>query len=299
MQGTRMPDVEVFEAQEPMLVLYRRLVTDSAGPGAFRGGLGMEEASILWSTESLRGISQSHVERVQPRGVSGGSPAGAGQVTVVRNSDARAQLAAGRFPSFDDSPQEQWPSICDAAVDRDDVVIMIGGGGGGLGDPLRRDPQMVLADLREARISETVARDVYGVVVRDGDLDIEATKEQRHQIRMARLEKTPQDQLAEVDEDTDPTLALVLDSGTWSCAACGQNLGDGDWREAAVTAQRPALEGARERNQVVRPTVSAVVVEHAHVCPGCGSMLAVDVTVQTESPGDAEASGTPKVPAAA
>lgn len=53
-QGTRMPDVEVFEAQEPMLVLYRRLVTDSGGPGAMRGGMGMTEATVLWSTGHAR-----------------------------------------------------------------------------------------------------------------------------------------------------------------------------------------------------------------------------------------------------
>ena len=54
MQGTRMPDVEVFEAQEPMLVLYRRLTPDSGGPGALRGGLGMTEATVLWSTDGMR-----------------------------------------------------------------------------------------------------------------------------------------------------------------------------------------------------------------------------------------------------
>jgi N-methylhydantoinase B len=38
-------------------------------------------------------------------------------------------------------------------------------GGGGLGDPLERDPALVLADVEEGIVSIEAAREVYGVVL--------------------------------------------------------------------------------------------------------------------------------------
>ena len=57
------------------------------------------------------------------------------------------------------------------------------GGGGGFGNPLERDPQKVLADVRSGYVSLEAARCDYGVVIKqDGrrfELDMEATKELR------------------------------------------------------------------------------------------------------------------------
>ena len=38
-------------------------------------------------------------------------------------------------------------------------------GGGGYGDPLERDPALVLDDVREGRVSAAGARDDYGVII--------------------------------------------------------------------------------------------------------------------------------------
>lgn len=38
-------------------------------------------------------------------------------------------------------------------------------GAGGWGDPLERDPQLVLADVRNEKVSPEHARNVYGVVI--------------------------------------------------------------------------------------------------------------------------------------
>ena len=41
-------------------------------------------------------------------------------------------------------------------------------GGGGYGDPLDRDPELVLADVLAGLVTEVPARDIYGVVLSDG-----------------------------------------------------------------------------------------------------------------------------------
>jgi len=46
-----------------------------------------------------------------------------------------------------------------------DVVYMKMASGGGYGDPLERDPQLVLEDVIEGLVSQQAAREVYGVVL--------------------------------------------------------------------------------------------------------------------------------------
>ena len=140
----------------------------------------MTEATVLWSTGQMRGIAQSHRERIPPRGFAGGFPAGTGRVAVLRHSDVRSALADGRFPDLDLAAAEMLPSICATVLERDDIVLSFGGGGGGLGDPLRRDPNVVGCDVRDARVSAGAAEAIYGVCLRDdGDIDAQATCEAR------------------------------------------------------------------------------------------------------------------------
>ena len=55
-------------------------------------------------------------------------------------------------------------------------------GGGGYGEPLDREPERVLEDLLDEKISPEVCRDVYGVVVVDGTVDLAATAARRAEL---------------------------------------------------------------------------------------------------------------------
>ena len=54
--------------------------------------------------------------------------------------------------------------------------------GGGWGDPLVRDAERVWRDVRDGMVSEPTARDVYGVVIADGELDSAATESHRAEL---------------------------------------------------------------------------------------------------------------------
>jgi N-methylhydantoinase B len=58
------------------------------------------------------------------------------------------------------------------------------GGGGGWGDPLERDPELVLNDVINEYITIDEAREIYGVVIDKQTLkiDIEKTKELREKL---------------------------------------------------------------------------------------------------------------------
>ena len=59
-------------------------------------------------------------------------------------------------------------------------------GGGGYGNPLQRDIAAVVSDVRLGYISETAARDHYGVAIAsDGSADVDATTALRADMRTA------------------------------------------------------------------------------------------------------------------
>jgi N-methylhydantoinase B len=64
-----------------------------------------------------------------------------------------------------------------------DEFLHIQAGGGGYGDPLERDPSLVLTDLRNELITQPYAADVYGVVLAGDAVDRPATEARRALIR--------------------------------------------------------------------------------------------------------------------
>jgi N-methylhydantoinase B len=57
--------------------------------------------------------------------------------------------------------------------------------GGGYGDPLERDPQLVLEDVIEGLVSEQAAREIYGVVLdqKNETVDLAETNNLRANLR--------------------------------------------------------------------------------------------------------------------
>ena len=64
------------------------------------------------------------------------------------------------------------------SLEQGDVFRHITAGGGGYGDPFERDPQRVLEDVVDEKITIHHAAEQYAVVIREGDpptIDQEAT----------------------------------------------------------------------------------------------------------------------------
>ena len=135
---------EVWERETGVRVLYRRIVPDTGGVGAWRGGLGQEAA--------LRNDGQGPVvidifglrTRFPARGFDGG---GEGALRVFLVND-RPIPPKGRF-----------------TLEPGDILTIREAGGGGFGDPLTRPPQAVLADVLWGRVSVDAALRDYGVVI--------------------------------------------------------------------------------------------------------------------------------------
>jgi N-methylhydantoinase B len=64
-----------------------------------------------------------------------------------------------------------------------DTVRTISPCGGGYGDPLERDPELVLNDVLDGIVCKRNAREQYGVVFSDGTVDAGATEGLRREMR--------------------------------------------------------------------------------------------------------------------
>jgi N-methylhydantoinase B len=163
--------VEALEMNFPLRVPRVQLWTDSAGAGQFRGGLGLEKVFEATTTD----VMVSHrSERFgsAPWGLHGGQPARRGRAFVVRRDGTREELPSKKMLIL--HPGDQlWEYVA---------------GGAGYGDPLERDPDLVLADVLDRKVSADVARAEYGVVLAPGGLavDHDATKASREARRRAR-----------------------------------------------------------------------------------------------------------------
>jgi len=144
---SRNQPAEFTETRFPLIVEKLALRTDSGGAGKRRGGLGYEK--------HYRPLVDCHTIVTADRvmlgcyGVNGGQ---AGQpFSVTLDAEGEARKLGG---------------LVDAEpVRAGDLVVVVTTGGGGWGDPLEREPELVLRDVVDGKVSEQAAGHSYGVVM--------------------------------------------------------------------------------------------------------------------------------------
>ena len=163
--------VEAAEGKGPVVITYRKLRQDSGGAGKFRGGLGVAQEVRLLSPGSV----QSAMERTlcAPWGLHGGKNALANRFSVLRKDGSVQSFSTGKTPGH-------------VPLKEGDGFLVEVGGGGGFWNPIERDPERVLADVRAGYVSVDAARSEYGVVIqqhgRRFELDLPATNLLRHRM---------------------------------------------------------------------------------------------------------------------
>lgn len=155
---------EVMEHETGLLIVEEReFITDSGGPGTYRGGLGQRvtlriddglESSLMFSS------SRGRYER-GPVGLLGGQDGSIGALYVndelLPFEHRQVEIGSG------------------------DRITLEVPGGGGVYLPLERDPVAVADDVRREMVSVAAAHDIYGVVIDpvSGELDAAATADLR------------------------------------------------------------------------------------------------------------------------
>jgi N-methylhydantoinase B/oxoprolinase/acetone carboxylase alpha subunit len=150
--------VEAVETEFPVRIERYELAADSAGPGKFRGGLGVRRQWRNLTEETNVNLRMDRFKYASP-GVFGAKPAKA----------SKAVLNPGR-------PEERMltSKIAGLRFKRDELLSVEFAGGGGLGNPRERDPARVREDVVRGYVSLEAARDDYGVVLDPHDLHVDA-----------------------------------------------------------------------------------------------------------------------------
>jgi N-methylhydantoinase B len=156
--------VEVLEAEAPVVVRRFGLDPDSEGPGKFSGGFGVAYELEIRHPSAVVVMRGKDRQRFCAWGAAGGRAG-----TISGNVGTRRGADGSYAGPHDIGKRTVY------RAELGELIRLWGGGGGGFGDPFERDPELVLADVAAGLVSTERARDVYGVVVRNGAIDSEAT----------------------------------------------------------------------------------------------------------------------------
>jgi N-methylhydantoinase B len=158
--------IESVEQEFPLTVGLYELIQDSGGPGKFRGGLATRRDVTNWAEQariSGRGLREV---RGSP-GLFGGEPGRTGRFYLHPATDRETKLSG---------------SFSELSVAVGETIRVETPSGAGYGNSLQRDSDRVLADVIAGKVTvEGACRD-YGVVIFDGNVNVERTIAKRREM---------------------------------------------------------------------------------------------------------------------
>ena len=228
----RTPDVEEMENDLPLLIPLSNHWKDSCGHGKYRGGVGTVQIWVAHHAPMVFFMSISDNSKMQtpqplfggyaPCTVPGISVVGADIIERMKNNDEDFSLdpfhmLAGKTLSG------EWMHEFFARATRmfqkgDVITFGFATGGAGYGDPLDRDPKLVVQDLRDQMISDWTAENVYKVVYDKTTLKLDeaSTVQAREAERKARLERgKPYDEFEKEWMDMKVDESILKFYGKW------------------------------------------------------------------------------------
>lgn len=148
--GLLAQDYEMLEVHTPHRLLRHEYLPDSAGPGRWRGGLGVETAFEIHG-EQVTGVTfgDGVEEEARAFGLFGG---GAGGLNRIELTLPDGTVVVPRSKDV-------------VAIPRGTVFRQWAGGGGGYGDPRERPAALVAAEVRDGLLTPEAARRDYGLEV--------------------------------------------------------------------------------------------------------------------------------------
>ena len=157
MANTRNNPVEEMELTAPLRCELYELQDASRGAGKWRGGIG---ARKIWRFLAPTHASSTGDNRSidPPRGLFGGAAGRAGSITHIKASGERQSLPA------------KVSNLAFAAGDALEIALV---SGAGYGDPLERDPALVLTDVESGLLTASEAQEIYGVVLSGDGLSLD------------------------------------------------------------------------------------------------------------------------------
>ncbi len=149
-------DVEEMESRLPWRVLKYEMVSDFSGAGTWRGGPGIHWEAVNEGSDGQIATGSSDGDEVMGFGAVGGEPSPQSRTYIIRG-DEKIRLKPHRL----------------VPIKTGDIVRKASSGGGGVGDPAKRNPEMVREDVVNELVSLKVAEQTYKVILDPQTLEID------------------------------------------------------------------------------------------------------------------------------
>ena len=152
---------EVIEAEYPLQILEYGFLPDTGGAGKYRGSCSIVREYRFTETQATLQIRSDRHDFL-PYGLSGGQPGSPSKNILNPHTEAR-----------------ELPAKTLLTLNRGDVLRHVLAGAGGWGNPLERDPQRILDDVRNGKVSIRSAERNYGVAIDPDTLKIDVARTNR------------------------------------------------------------------------------------------------------------------------
>jgi N-methylhydantoinase B len=165
---------ELEERWFPVLYTRYEARTDSCGHGAYRGGFALVREMVVLADVTM--TIHGDREKFTPFGMAGGLNGGGCNLIINKGTDR--EFNAGMYATG-------------VELKKGDRIFYASSGGGGFGNPLVRDPRLVLEDVMDEWLTLDAAREYYGVEINIVDaeaLDYRINEKKTAELR-AKLEK--------------------------------------------------------------------------------------------------------------
>jgi len=174
----RTPDVEEMELDLPILIPLSNHWKDSCGHGKYRGGVGTVQIWVTHHVPQIFFMAIADNSKMQtPQPLFGGYAPCTVPGISIRGADIMERMAKGddsltmelydilSNKTIGGSWQNEFFARATTMFNQNDVITFgFATGGAGYGDPLDRDPALVVQDIRDEIITDWSAENVYKVV---------------------------------------------------------------------------------------------------------------------------------------
>jgi acetophenone carboxylase len=227
----RAPDCEQVEGELPLTITLSQHWKDSSGAGRNRGGSGAVQQWMIHKVPEMVSLCMGNGSKVPL-----GQPLFGGYASTpipgisVKKADLLSRMKAGdpelvldhRAVFENRNIKGDWKFELIARTpnvfSEGDLLFGFSGGGPGYGDPLERDPQSIIEDLKKNVISDWTATNIYKVVL-NGEarkVDQASTEELRANERRARVARgKPYEEFVADWSKLSPPKEILQYYGTW------------------------------------------------------------------------------------
>lgn len=175
------PEIEIVEGIYPIFWEKWEWAQDSAGPGKWRGGFGVDN---VWVSDSEEPIYINYA--ADPYDYTPAPAIGGGKLPPRNHKEI--MFKDGRTVGNEEIRETKFYTL-----KKGDQIIDFVQGGCGVGNPLERDINLVQKDVRDELVSLESARNDYGVVINPKTLevDLEETEKLRRNLNKLSMGNIP------------------------------------------------------------------------------------------------------------